>query len=101
MTILCFTLSMPNNNAWNGQWTGENNLYARTRNLGKSQKAEKRGEGLDGENFYYNFGDGWGASVAVKVIAGTESRKIQRNSKGFCGYEWMIESIMRHGEILL
>jgi hypothetical protein len=30
-----------------------------------------------------------------------EARKIERKSVNFCGYDWMIESIIRDGEILV
>ena len=38
MKILCFILSMPKNNSWNGKWTGEKNLFARTKKLLKIKK---------------------------------------------------------------
>ena len=99
--ILQFTLSLPNNNSWNGKWTGEGNLYAITHNFGNTKKAtEKALSILTQKSYYYNFGDGWGASVSVKEIDTTESRKINKLSKGFCGYEWMIDEILTYGRIL-
>jgi len=98
-TILAFVLTMPNVGSWNGRWSGENNLYVRTRNLGKSKKAQEKGETLNNESFYYNFGDGWGASVRVKIIDAAEGNRLRAKSKGFAGYEWMIDSILRHGLI--
>lgn len=100
MTIVCFELSMPNNNAWNGRWSGEGRCYARIKNLGRTKKAEaKAAKLIAGGSYYYNFGDGWGASVSVREVTAAEAAKIRRKSAGFCGYDWMIDSIMCYGEI--
>jgi hypothetical protein len=32
-------------------------------------------------------------------MSASEARKIARKSKGFCGYDWMIRSIIKHGYI--
>jgi hypothetical protein len=100
MTIICFELSMPNNNAWNGRWSGEGRCHARIKNLGRTKKAEAKAANLiAGSSYYYSFGDGWGASVSVREVTASEAAKIRRKSAGFCGYEWMIESILYYGEI--
>ncbi len=62
---------------------------------------EKAASILAGGRYYYYFGDGWGASVSVREVATSEAGKIERKSAGFCGYDWMIDSIIRHGEILV
>lgn len=99
--ILCFELSMPNRNSWNGKWSGENDFYAKVVNFGKGKKRNDRAkEVLDKRYFYYSFGDGWAASVSVKKIESKESSKIRRKSKGFCGYDWMIDSIVSNLEII-
>ena len=55
----------------------------------------------DGANHYYNFGDGWGANVSVRIVEGAKSRnQAIKGSKGFCGYDWMIDSILKHGKII-
>ena len=84
---LRFEITMPNNNAWNGIDTGNKGRHFAFRNVDKAT-ADK----LDGESFYYNFGDGWGANVSV-----TKNRKCP--TCGFRGYEWMIEEILKYGEI--
>lgn len=38
MKILCFTLSMPKNNSWNGKWTGEESYFARTKRITENRK---------------------------------------------------------------
>lgn len=94
-----FTLSMPNVGSWNGRWSGRENLYAVVHSFtGKLGTAIAKAM-LAKRSFYYNFGDGWGASVSVSEITGAEVRRVRKASKGFCGYEWMIESIRSHGVI--
>lgn len=90
---LLFTLSMPNNNSWNGRWSGASKNYCATRSF-RGNKPEEKARALVGSH-YYNFGDGWGASIAVVEIAGRTPK-----SDGFCGYEWMIDSLIAHGKIL-
>ena len=100
MTILCFTLTMPSNAAWNGKWTGDDKLYARTMNMGKGNEAKvKCAPILRQKSYSYFFGDGWVANVEVRVIDAATKAKVERDTRGFCGYEWMIDSIMKHGEI--
>ena len=99
--ILSFELSMPSNNAWNGKWTGEENFYAVTHDFGKTKKAENHAsEIIDNGPYYYNFGDGWTACVKVKKVTAQEAREIRSESKGFCGYDWMVKEIRIYGEIL-
>ncbi len=98
--ILSFELSMPQNNSWNGKWSGEESLHAKVVNLGKTKKAEALGQRIiDEGGYYYNFGDGWGASISVREVDAKEGGKIRRKTKGFCGYDWMIDSIRCHGKI--
>ena len=95
--MLCFELTMPNRGSWNGRWSGENDYYAilkTERRVGKAKVRE-----LDGEHFHYRWDDGWTAMVSCRKVDATEARKLRRRSKGFCGYDWMVESILRHGEI--
>ena len=95
--IIQFTLSMPNNNSWNGKWSGEGNLYA----IIHSTRAEKSvGQRIIEKGyFHYSFGDGWAAGITAKEIDGAMARKVRKASKGFCGYDWMVRSILYHNEI--
>lgn len=93
--MLLFTLSMPNVGSWNGKWTGEDNVYARS--FKRTNKIEKE---LDGKSFCYDFGDGWTARISVQKVLSKDAKKIMKNSKGFAGYDWMISSIFEHGEIV-
>jgi hypothetical protein len=96
---LAFILSMPNRASWNGRWSGENDIYA----IVKSFPGKKRGAhaaNLVAQRFFsYDFGDGWRASVEVRSVNGTESRQLRKRSKGFCGYNWMVDSIIQDGAI--
>ena len=96
--ILGFTLTMPNVGAWNGKWAGEKNIYFRKRNVPKQQAIKLLGEN-ECMNFHYSWNDGWGANVNVRIMDAKEANKLQNHSRGFCGYDWMIDSILEHGEI--
>ncbi|MEA3420841.1 MAG: hypothetical protein U9Q97_04090 [Acidobacteriota bacterium] len=98
--ILSFELSMPNIASWNGQWSGANNLYAKVVNFGKSRAATTKAKEIHNRGYYhYNFGDGWSAGISVREVSSKEASKIRRASKGFCGYDWMVESIKNTGKI--
>lgn len=92
-----FTLSMPNNNSWNGRWTGEDRVYARVKSFSSRDLKEKLAK-LVGYHSY-SFGDGWRAAVSVKVVDADEKKKLLKKSAGFCGYDWMIDSLIDHGVI--
>ena len=83
-----FELSMPSNNAWNGKWSGEDDTYtvAKTLPAAKFDALKPR--------YTYNFGDGWVAAVRVRE-AGPREKPTNR----FCGYEWMIDSILKRDAI--
>jgi hypothetical protein len=96
-TVFAFILTMPNIGSWNGKWTGSGELYARTK------IAFRRGKELyplckEG-NYYYNFGDGWGANVEVKIITPREAVELEKKSRGFAGYDWMIKNLLTTGQI--
>ena len=93
---LCFELSMPNNNAWNGKWTGDEKCYAIIVNTKQKERAR---EVLNKGYFRYNFGDGWVAGISVREVDAKEATRMKRKSVGFCGYNWMVDSIMECLEI--
>jgi len=97
--LLSFILTMPQNNAWNGKWTGDGQLYARIRKISGKENIEKVKD-IIGKSFYYNFGDGWAARIAVSQVNASEANKLRKKTKGFCGYEWMIDSIVANKEIV-
>lgn len=94
--ILSFILTMPSNNAWNGKWTDDNKLYARTRSIRDKDKAARIAEK---GYFAYNFGDGWRAAISVEIVKASRAAKLRKASQGFWGYDWMIDSIIDNMEI--
>lgn len=99
-TIIVFVLSMPNRGSWNGGWSGSEEQYNIVKNMGTSKKANEKAEALiEQGDFSYCFGDGWRASVEVKLVDNAGARKARKISKGFCGYDWMVRSILYHGDI--
>ena len=90
---LLFILTMPNVGSWNGKWTGEGRVYARARNA-KQYPDCKEG------SYHYSWGDGWGANVEVRKVTVAEANKYIKKTAGFCGYDWMIDSIIECGQIL-
>ena len=91
--MIAFVLTMPNVGSWNGKWSGENQLYCRV------FKDKQVPQNLRNKAFYYNFGDGWVARIEVLGADAATGRKMKKRSKGFCGYDWMIESLLINGEI--
>jgi hypothetical protein len=104
MKILSFELTMPNVGSWNGQWTGADRKYYVINSVSdkylKSKEHFKKLLEKGRDSWYYNFGDGWGANVSVQIIDSIEARKRRKLSKGFAGYDWMIDSSVYYGEIL-
>jgi len=85
---IMFELSMPSNNSWNNKWSGAENKYTVAKTM-----TEKRYKAL--ENYYtYSFGDGWVAGVTVR-----RAKPREKATNKFCGYNWMIDSILYNGEI--
>lgn len=98
--LLAFELSMPGTASWDGRWGGEGRLYARIVSVGRSQDAQAKAQAMiDTRRYSYDFGDGWVAAVDVRAVTPNEARRIRRDSKGFYGYDWMIDSIRRVGSI--
>jgi len=97
--ILSFELTMPNVGSWNGKWTGEGFKYYRHRSVSK-KVGEQLLNGKKCQDWYYNFGDGWGANVSCMRVLSAEKCKRERISKGFAGYDWMIDEILKYGYIL-
>jgi hypothetical protein len=99
MTHIAYTLSMPNVGSWNGKWTGAAKVYIRVRTYSDKDARVIRVLGRKYPSAYYDFGDGWGASIAIEKVDGKEKIKRNKRSAGFCGYEWMIDSLEEFGDI--
>lgn len=92
--MIVFELTMPNKGSWNGKWSQEETCFAR---VYKQNVVPKE---YWNKSFYYRWDDGWTACVSVTRVPAVEARKIEKRSKGFHGYDWMIESIIECGQIL-
>jgi hypothetical protein len=103
MKIVSFELIMPNRGSWNGKWSGQDNKYYIIEKL--SEKYLNNREWFkdllkDGkDSWHYSWGDGWAANVTAQIIDSSEAKKRRKASKGFCGYDWMVQSIRMYGAI--
>lgn len=96
--ILSFVLTMPSNNAWDSRWSGSENFYCICRSF-RGKAGEQQASDLIGRHCY-DFGDGWSASVEAKVVGAREAAKLRRLSSGFCGYDWMVDSLLKDRRII-
>ncbi len=96
---LGFYLSMPRNNSWNGRWSGDGGKYVIIKKFTGMKGKEKAKSLLENNSHYHDFGDGWAASVEIKQLTPEVARKDKKNSLGFCGYDWMVNSIISKGKI--
>jgi hypothetical protein len=92
---LAFTLSMPGRASWDNRWTGKGVLHAMFVRVDE-RAAESL---LSTGSFSYSWPDGWCARVDVSRPDQVTLRKMRRESKGFCGYGWMVDSILKKGRI--
>lgn len=91
--MIVFTLTMPNRGSWNGRWSQEERLHAIVkceRNVPKE---------VVGQDFFYTWDDGWTACVSVEKVDCKTAERMRKKSSGFCGYNWMVESIIEKGRI--
>lgn len=99
MSNLIFKLSMPGRSSWNGRWSGEENIYAIVKPIGRSAAAQQKADALISKRYFsHSWSDGWRASIEVTEADSAEVRRIRKHSKGFCGYDWMVENILDHGD---
>ena len=92
--MVIFELTMPGCGSWNGRWSGEGKTYVR------SKKNNQVPNEVIGKSFRYRWDDGWCVCITVRKVESRVERKIMRRSSGFCGYNWMIDSIIKYGKIL-
>lgn len=97
--LISFKLTMPNRGSWNGKWGGEENLYAIVKKFSKSEILDFKINQKINRDFYYSWEDGWTACVDVIKVDSKEAVNIRKHSKGFRGYDWMINSILKLGYI--
>ena len=92
--MIVFELSMPGRASWNGKWSGEGRPYIRVRDERTVPKE------LWNRDFFYRWEDGWEACVSVTKVSSTDARRLEKKSVGFCGYDWMIASLIKYGRII-
>ena len=97
MGLILFTLTMPNKGSWDGKWSGEGKFYGIVKNISKEDMERI----LLTRNYHYRWDDGWSVSIYVEKIDGKDRRKYEKKSEGFCGYEWMIDSIIKNNTIII
>lgn len=95
--ILAFTLSMPNCASWDGKWSGEGKKYVVTRTFNGKAGIAKAEAIRDKGYYHYSWPDGWGAGISVKEVDSRQAAKLRKESQGFCGYDWMVKSIVAYG----
>ena len=93
--MIVFELTFPNRGSWNDKWSGENDRHIIVKK--DSQVPKDR----IGKTYSYDFGDGWVASVSIIKLNGNdkEYRQLKKKNAGFCGYDWMVDSIIVYDEI--
>lgn len=96
--MVAFTLSMPGVGSWDGKWSRQDECHVIVRSLTVSEAVHALNNHQSGYH-HYAFGDGWAAGVSVREVDRSEARKLRRKSDGFCGYDWMVDSILKHGKI--
>lgn len=96
--ILSFRLSMPGRNSWNGGWSGEDRLYVITKTFTSKKSIEKARKILEKGYYSYCWSDGWRAGIEVSEVSSKEAARLRKKSAGFCGYNWMVDTIISYGE---
>lgn len=105
MTVLLFEYGHSKINTWNGRWAGEDKIFAKEVFLSTSKRERLSELGFDlrrgaKKSFTHDFGDGWVAEITMTVGAKKDFKEVMKHSEGFMGYEWIIDSILKHGKIV-
>ena len=98
--ILSFELSMPGRSSWDGRWSGENRLHCIVKSFRGEKQVKEAFRILSSEPYRYLWDDGWSARIGVREVDSKEANKLRRKSDGFCGYDWMVDTIIKYGKPL-
>jgi hypothetical protein len=98
--ILAFFLSMPGCPSWNGKWSGDGKKYCVTRKFTGAKSLENAAKILQEGYYTYGWSDGWCAGIEVKVVDSRQATKLRKESQGFAGYDWMVDTIIQYGRPL-
>ena len=97
ITYAVFSLEMPGCGSWNGKWTGHGKKYSISKRIINRRKSIY--PLLKEASYLYDFKDGWVARVNVVFTTKTLAVQAEKESDGFCGYEWMVNSLLKKGKI--
>lgn len=105
MKTLLFEYGHKTIGSHNGKWGGQTLVFAKSKRLYKEQEQFLQSKGIstnlgDQTTFFHDFGDGWTAKVTMTVGRVRDFKEIMKQSKGFYGYDWMIDNILKYGRIL-
>lgn len=96
---LAFTLSMPGCPSWNGKWSGEGRKYVIVVPVGKGKWEKCAAQGIvDHGPYSYRWDDGWMARIDVHLVDAKQAARLRKESNGFCGYDWMVDTIIKYGK---
>ena len=96
--MLAFDLTMPGRSSWNGAWSGDDVSHVLIRAIGRSER-ERAAALLSHHTYFYSWPDGWRAAVTVREVTASGAKRLRRTSQGFCGYDWMVDSLLKNGRI--
>ena len=98
MHYLIFTLAMPRRGSQNNKWSGDNYKYVILKKF--SKKDFEKLPDIINKYHEYRWDDGWTAVIDIQHVTNAkEKNKLIKNSQGFCCYDWMIDSLLKHGHI--
>lgn len=92
--MILFELTMPHVGSWDGKWSEEKGTHI----IVKPEREVRKF--LWDQDYYYSWPDGWTCCIKCKRISAAEARKLASKSSGFCGYNWMVDSIIHYGSIM-
>ena len=94
--MIVFRLSMPHRGSWNNKWSGESSEHVIVKRDTQQLKE------LVGKDFRFRWPDGWEALIEVLHFKSTdkEFKDMLKRNTGFCGYNWMVRSIIENGKIV-
>lgn len=97
---LAFILTMPGSPSWNGRWSGDGKLFCVTKTFRGAKQGAKAKSIIDNQPYWYRWDDGWCARIEVREVDAKEAASLRKQSAGFRGYEWMVETIIQYGKPL-
>lgn len=97
---IAFILTMPSAPSWNGKWSGDDRLHCVIRSFRGAKQGAKAAEILAKSPYFYRWEDGWCAKIEAREVDAREAAKLRKQSKGFAGYEWMVDTIISYGQPL-